>query len=238
MTAGFSEVAPVRKELRSVGPCTPTHIFDGFVRNAGVAELESNERSEVTVRLRAFPPNDRSAVRGVFHFASNLLTDFERIDADVRTDRHDELGRVVCKGVDRARYDPGNRATPSGVRRANVPARWMRDQHRHAIGCSRGNAHAFDARDQRIAFFIGNRFRELDVRDHAHPSPVHLPLLEQTVDAKPEALGEAGSVLANRDLVVTQMEAQVEAVVRCGAHPAQARGKRVVESALIQKGGM
>ncbi len=39
----------------------------------------------------------------------------------------------------------------------------MCDQHRHAIGCSRGNAHAFYARDQRIAFFIGNRFCEVHV---------------------------------------------------------------------------
>ncbi len=95
MTASSSEVAPVRKKLRSVGSCTPTHIIDGFVRNPGVSELESNQRSEVTVRLRAFPPDDRSAFRGVFHLAGNLLTDFERIDSDVRTDRHDELGGVV-----------------------------------------------------------------------------------------------------------------------------------------------
>ena len=67
---------------------------------------------------------------------------------------------------------------------------------------------------------------------------MHLSLLEQTVDAKPQALGEAGSVFANGDLIVTQMEAQVETVVRCGAHPAQARGKRVAESVLIQKSGV
>ncbi len=95
MTPSFSEVSPVRKKLRSVGPCTPSHIFNGLVRNPGASELETNERSEVTVRLRAFPPNDYSAVRGVFHLAGNLLTNFERIDPDVRTDRHDELGGIV-----------------------------------------------------------------------------------------------------------------------------------------------
>lgn len=67
---------------------------------------------------------------------------------------------------------------------------------------------------------------------------MHLSLLEQTVDAKPQALGEAGSVFTNGDLIVTQVEAQVEAVVGSCAHPAQARGKRVAESVLIQKGGL
>lgn len=161
MTASFSAVPPVRKELRSVGPCTPTHIFDGFIRNASVSELESNERREVAVRLRAVPSNDRPAGRGLFHLASDFFTDFERIDADVRSHRHDELGGVVRKGVDGARHDSGNRTTPSSVRRANMPARWMGDQHRHAIGRSRGDADAFDARDQRIPLFMGDRFREV-----------------------------------------------------------------------------
>lgn len=163
MTASLSAVPPVRKKLRSVRPCTPTHIVDGFVGNASVSELESNERREVAVRLRAIPSNDRPAVRGLFHLASDFFTDFERIDSDVRTYRHDELRGVVRKAVDGARYDPGNRATPSSVRRTNLPARWMRDQHRHAISRSRSDPDAVDARDQRIAFFIGDRFRKVGV---------------------------------------------------------------------------
>jgi len=67
---------------------------------------------------------------------------------------------------------------------------------------------------------------------------MHLSLLEQTVDAEPQALGEAGSVFTNGDLIVTQVEAQVETVVGSCADPAQARGKRVAESVLIQKSGM
>lgn len=67
---------------------------------------------------------------------------------------------------------------------------------------------------------------------------MHLSLLEQAVDTKPEALGESGSVLANGNLIVTQVETQVEAVVGCCAHPAQARGKRVAEPVLIQEGRM
>jgi hypothetical protein len=62
-----------------------------------------------------------------------------------------------------------------------------------------------------------------------------LSLLEQAVDAKPEALGEAGAVFANGVVIVTQVKPQVEAVVGCGAHPAQARAKCVAESVLIEK---
>lgn len=67
---------------------------------------------------------------------------------------------------------------------------------------------------------------------------MHLSLLEQAVDIKPETLCESSSVFTNGDLIVTQVEAQVEAVVGRCAYPAQARGKRVAESALIQKGRM
>ena len=67
---------------------------------------------------------------------------------------------------------------------------------------------------------------------------MHLSLLEQAVDFEPETLGESSSVFANGDLIVPQVEAQVEAVVRGSAHPAQARGERVAESVLIQKGRM
>jgi hypothetical protein len=161
MTAGFSSVPPVRKELRSVGPGTPTHIVDGFVWNAGVLELEANERSEVTVWLAALPSNDRRPVRGLFQSASDVFIDFERIDSDVGADRHDELGGILRKGVDRAWHDSGNRATPARVGSTDMTARWMRDQHRHAVGRSRGDPNAVDARDQRIAFCIGDRVRKV-----------------------------------------------------------------------------
>ncbi len=114
----------------------------------------------------------------------------------------------------------------------------MRDQHRHAVGRSRGDADAFDSRDQRIPFFIGDRVREVGARDRSHLGPMHLALLEQAIDTKPEAIGETAFVLVNCHLIVTQVEAQVEAVVGCGAHATQARGKRVAESVLNQKGGM
>ena len=44
---------------------------------------------------------------------------------------------------------------------ADVSARWMRDQNRHAIRRSRGDPEAFDARDQRIAFHVGDAFDDI-----------------------------------------------------------------------------
>lgn len=237
MTAGFPAVPPVRKKLRSVGPSTPAHIFDGVVRNTRVSELKSNERSEVAVRLCATPNDHRAAVGSVLDLTSHVFANLERVDPDVRTDRNDELGRVVRKGIDGARHDPGDRATPASVRRSYVPARRVREQHGDAVGRSRGDPDPFDAGDQRIALLVGSRFGEVARKDGSHPGPVDLSLLEQTVDTKSEASGEAGSVFADGGLVVAQVEAQVEAVVRRDAHSADARGKPMSEPVPIQKRG-
>lgn len=237
MTACFTAVAPVRKKLRSVAQSTPAHIFDGFVWNTRVSELNSNERSEVAVGLCAIPNHHRAAVGSVLEVASYVFANLESTDPDVRTDRDDELGGVVRKCVDGARHDPGDRATPASMSRAHVPARWMPEQHWHAVGRSRGDPDPFDARDEGIAFLIGDRFGEVCVGDGSHRGPVHLSLLEQPVDIKPEASGKAGSVFADGGLVVAQVEAQVEAVVGRDAHTAQARGKPMAEPVPIQKGG-
>ena len=237
MTAGFPAVSPVRKELRSVAPSTPAHIFDGFVWNARVSQLKSNESSEVAVGLCAIPNHHRSPASGVLDLASHVFANLERFNADVRTNRDDDLGGVVRKGIDGSRHDTGDRATPASVSRAHVPARWMREQHWDAVGRSRGDPNAFDARDERIAFLIGDRFGEVCIRDRSHPGPVHLSLLKQTVDTEPEAGSEAGSVFADGGLVVAQVQAQVETVVRRDAHSAQARGKSMSKPVLIQKGG-
>jgi hypothetical protein len=39
----------------------------------------------------------------------------------------------------------------------------MCEQHWYAVGGSRGDPDAFDARDQRIAFLVGDRFDEIGV---------------------------------------------------------------------------
>ena len=59
------------------------------------------------------------------------------------------------KGVDGTRYDPSDRTTPASVRRAHVPARWVREQNGDTVGRPRGDPDPFDARDQPIAFLVG-----------------------------------------------------------------------------------
>lgn len=60
-------------------------------------------------------------------------------------------------------------------------------------------------------------------------------MLEEPVDIEAEARGEARTVLAYRRVVITEAEAEIEGVVWCGAHSAQARRKRVAETMLTEE---
>jgi len=44
---------------------------------------------------------------------------------------------------------------------ANVSTRWMRDQNRHAIRRSRSDTEALGARDEHVAFHVGNLFDDI-----------------------------------------------------------------------------
>lgn len=233
----FSALAPVRKELRGITQCTPAHIIDGRIRNASVSELKSNQRREIPVRLCATTSNDHPAPRGVLHLASHFFTDFKGVDPYVGADGHHELGCVVRKRIDGPRYDPGNRATPTGMHCANVPTRRMRDQHGHTVSRARSNANPFDPRNQRIAFLVRHQFGNVGGRYLAYLGPVDLPLLEEPSAAKPEAPGKPRAILANRFVVITKMETQVERVERRLAHPAHTGCKPVAEAVLIQQAG-
>lgn len=92
---GFPSLATVRKEVRGVAVCAPAHIVDGMVRNARIAKLKANQCSDVAMGFRTASPNHRAAIRSMLHFARDFLADLKRIDADVGTDRDDEIGRVV-----------------------------------------------------------------------------------------------------------------------------------------------
>ena len=121
---------------------------------------------------------------------------------------------------------------------ANVPARRMRDQYRHAVGRARSNAKSFDPHDQRIAFLVRERFDNVRGRYLAHLGAVDLPLLEEPSAAKPEVLGKASTVLENRGIDVTDVKTEIEGVVRRQADPAQARRESMTEAVPIQKGGL
>jgi hypothetical protein len=158
MPPRFSVVAPVRKEVRGIGSRASTHIVDRIVRDTGVSKLKSYQRREVTMRLCASALDDRPAVRGTLHLASDFFTDLERLDADVRTDRHDELGRIAGKRLDGSRNDAGHGTAPPGVHSGNISGQWMPNQDRNAIGRARSKSEALCACDERVAFHFGNGF--------------------------------------------------------------------------------
>jgi len=92
---GFTALAPVRKEVRGVGVCAPAHIVDRIVWDPGVAKLKSNQRGEVAMGGCATSLDNRTPIRGVLHLASDFFADLERLNANVRTDRDNEIGRIV-----------------------------------------------------------------------------------------------------------------------------------------------
>ena len=202
MPPRFSALAPVRKEVRGIALGASTHIVDRIVGNTGLSKLKSYQRREVTMRPCATALDDRAAVRGALHLASDFFTDLERLDADVGTDRHNEIGRIVGKRLDGLGNDTSHGAAPPGMHGAHISGRWMPNQNRHAIGRARGNRKAFCACNERVAFHFGNGFGGIGCRDLSHLCPMHLPLLEETTATHSEALRKACAVFANRVVVI------------------------------------
>ena len=231
-------LASVRKEVRGVGVCAPAHIVDRLLGNAGVAKLKSNQRSKIPVGCSAATSNHRMTTRSTLHLARNLFANFKRAHAYVWTDRRDQLGRVMTQRLDGSGHDTGHRAPPTRVHCCNVPARRMRDQHRHAVGRARGDPKAFRAGDERVPFRIRRGFNNSRLGYLPHLGPVHLPLFKQAIAAKPEALCKARAILLHRVVIITEMKAEIERVVRRGAHSAETRCECMAKSVPVQKGGM
>ncbi len=229
-------VAAVRKELRSVAVRASAYIVDRAFGDPKVVQLELDQRGEVPMRFRGVTSDHRATFRGLFHLASNVFVDLEGFDSDVRADGDDQLGWVVRKRIDGASHDSSHGAAPAGMRCPSVTARRMRDEDRDAIGGSRRNPQAVGPRDQRIAFFIAYRLREIG--NVTHLSPMDLPLLVEAIDVELEALGEANPVRPDRCVVVAEMKTEIKSVVRRGAHAAQTRRESMAEAVPIQKAGM
>jgi len=202
MPPGFSALAPVRKEVRGIALGASTHIVDRIVGNTGLSKLKSYQRREVTMRPCATALDDRAAVRGTLHLVSDLFTDLERLDADVGTDRHYEIGGIVRKRLDGLGNDPSHGAAPSGVHGANIPGGRVPNQNGHAIGRARCNRKAFRACNERVAFHFGNGCGDIGCKDLSHLIPMHLPLLEEAIAINSEALRKARAVFANRVVVI------------------------------------
>jgi hypothetical protein len=238
VSPGFSALAPVRKEVRGIAVCAPSHIVDRLVRDPSVSKLKSNQRGEVTMGFCSITLDNQTTVRGMLHLARDFFTDLECFDTNVGTDRDDEFCRTVGKSFDRLRNDTSHRTAPPSMHGAHVAARSVRHQDRHAISRARCYRKTFGACDERVALHVGNGFSDIERGDLAHMSPVHLLLLEESIATKAEALGKARAVLANRIVVVPEVKTEVERVVRRRAHSARTRCECVTEAMPIQKGGM
>jgi hypothetical protein len=238
VSPGFSALTPVRKEVRGIAVCAPSHIVDRLVWDPGVSKLKSNQRGEVAMGFCAATLDNETSVRGMLHHTRDFFTDLEYFDTNVGTDRDHELCRTVGKRFDCPRNDPSHRAAPASMHGARVAARRVRDQDRHAISRARCNRKTFGACDERVALHVGNGFSGIERGDLAHMGPVHLTLLEEPIATKAEALGKARSVFANRIAVVPEVKTEVERVGRRRAHSARTRCECVTEAMPIQKGGM
>jgi hypothetical protein len=188
--------------VRGIGVRAAAHIVDRIVRDTGVSELKSYQRREVAMGHCADALDDRTALRGTLHLASDFFTDLEGLDADVGADRDDEISRIVGKRLDGARNDAGYGAAPPGVYGTHISARWMPDQNRHAVGRTRCNREAFCTCNERVAFHISHGFGGIGCRDLSHLRPMHLPLLEEAIATNPEALHKTCAVFANRIVVI------------------------------------
>jgi hypothetical protein len=200
--------------------------------------LKSNQRGEVAMGFCAITLDNQTTARGMLHLARDFFTDLECFGTNVGTDRDHELCRTVGKSFDRLRDYTSDRTAPPSMHGANVAARSVRDQDRHAISRARCNRKAFGARDERVALHVGNGIGYIERGDLTHMSPMHLPLLEEPIATKAEAVGKARSVFANCFVVVPEVESEVERVVRRRAHSAGTRCECVTEPMPIQKGGM
>ena len=152
--------------------------------------------------LGATADNDCATAGCPLHLSGDFFPDLERPNANVGADRHHKLCRIMRKRVDCSRHDAGYCASPSCMHRTHLSARRMPNQDGHAIGRARGNREAFGARNQGIAFHVGDRFDDVGCRDLPHMSPVHLPLREETILANPKVRHETCAILANRTVVI------------------------------------
>ncbi len=230
-----TRVSPVREKELGFLVCAAAHIVDGGPRNAGVVELQADERCQIAMRLALSALDDLPAPRGELELGGNVLSDLEGTDPDVRTDGDDELGRRMFQPRHGPSDDSGDGAAPSCVHGCNVSTRRMRDEDRDAIRGPRGHREARLANDQGIPFEIRSLGRVVARAYLARMITVNLALLEQPFERDAEGRGKAGSVFTHGCVVVSQMEPQVEGVERRLAHAPDPGRETVPESMSIEQ---
>lgn len=158
MPAGSSPIAAVRKELRGVARGAAADVVDPLLLKAGIPKLQVDQGGQVTMGFRVASPNDSTAASRAIHLARNLFADFKCVDTNVRTDRGEQLVRIVGEHLDGPMNDACDRAAPSGVHGGNLPAWRMRDQDWHAVCRSRGHCESVDPCDQGVSLLIRECF--------------------------------------------------------------------------------
>ncbi len=236
MTPCLPAVTTVREEAVVLGVRASPNVIDRVIRNATVAKLYADQLREVAAWLRAGAVDDSLDTSRALHFCRHLFADLEGSDANVRADRHDELGRIMGERLDCGGNDPGNGSPPTGVHRGDMTARWVSDEDWDAVGGACGDPVLRDACDQAIALDVRDRFWAIARGDLSNGGSVHLPLFEETIVRDTDRSEEAFAVFADGVFVVAKMIPEVQRIVGRAAHAPEARCETVAKAMSIQKG--
>lgn len=117
----------------------------------------------------------------------------------------------------------------------DMPASRVSEENRYAVGSSSGDREPRHTRDERVTLSIRDRRSVIGCCDLSHRRAVNLALFKQAIERDPQALRESPAIIANGIVVIAQVKAQVQGVVRRRAHPALARGKHVLKSVPSKK---
>ena len=238
MTPRLPAVTTMREEAVVLGVRASPDVIDRVIRNPTVAKLYADQRRKVAVRLRTSAVDDSVDASRALYFGGHLFADLERSDANVRTDRHDEPGRIMGERHDCGGNDPGNGSPPAGVHRGDMTARWVPDEDWDAVGGACGDPVLRDAGDQAVALDVRDRFWAIARGDLSNGGSVHLPLFEETIVRDTDRSEEAFAVLADGVFVVAKMIPEVQRIAGRAAHAPEARCETVAKAMSIQKGRM
>lgn len=228
----------MREKTSCIGKRATADVVDCLTRDARVSELQHDERREIAMRFARASLDYLTPVRGSIHLLRDVLSDLERPEANVRTDRDHQLTGILRQRPYGPPHDTCHRTAPPCVHGCDVTARGMRDQDRNAIGRARCDPETLCTRDERISFTGCDRFPGVVERDFPNIGAVHLALLEQPIGPERDACRETHAILPHGLRVVAQAEAEVERVVGCCADAAPARRKSVPKPVPIQQLGL
>lgn len=207
MASRVPGLAPVREKAIGIAKRASSDIVDGTARDPRVSELQHDERREIATRLNTTTLDHLAPIGRSIQLLRDVFPNLERTDANVRTDRHHQLGRILRKRLHGPRNDTCDRTAPPRVHGRDMTALGMRDQNRDAIGRARCDPETLFASDQRIPFADCNRLLGVVEGDLPNVCAMHLTLLEQPIGPERDACGETRAIPSHGLRVVAQVEA-------------------------------